>query len=584
MRRACILGVGLFLALSLSGPHGPGVAQATAIGDTLTIIQRPLLNIPAIVVPGDTLIVACQASSSTSGWTVQLEHGSFQILLEVYSASYDATTLWWSLAAGVPEAAEIPLYELYDLVVHADGGVQDRTRNAVRVIPALRDDYYFIHLTDTHLPTDLYYDEPGAQSDSSEIADLRAVIADVNLINPEFVVLTGDLIHEGELEDYLERRYYTRAQRVLTEFKVPLYLTSGNHDIGGWDGTPPPDGTARRDWWRFFGWKRLDNPPPGAPWHTQNYSFDYGPVHYSALEAYDNYDGFRYSIYGATSFISEQLQWLAADLAQAGSSSARVLLYHYDFANQINLNNLQVDLALWGHIHRDDGNINDWPCDLGTDNVCSGARSFRLVRVIDGEVYPELTMAAGSSGERLRVVYVPANDGTNDTVTASILNNHAVRFQNGLLRFQMPPGPGQYQVTNGTLLQCDSSGAVTICYVGVDIPASAARTVTIIKEASGVEEPEIVAGLSLWLNSPNPFARVTEFGYALPASGQARLAVYAVDGREVIRLVDAWKSQGSHFAPWDARDTYGDRVPAGIYFAKLTAGGAEVTRKVILAH
>ena len=33
-----------------------------------------------------------------------------------------------------------------------------------------------------------------------------------------------------------------------SEFQIPVYLTAGNHDIGGWVATPPPAGTARRDW------------------------------------------------------------------------------------------------------------------------------------------------------------------------------------------------------------------------------------------------------------------------------------------------------------------------------------------------
>ena len=77
------------------------------------------------------------------------------------------------------------------------------------------------------------------------------------------------------------------------------------------------DGTARRDWWRFFGWPRLDDPPAGAPWRTQNYSFDYGPVHFVGMESYNNYDRWREEIYGSDSFTSGQLDWLAQDLAAA---------------------------------------------------------------------------------------------------------------------------------------------------------------------------------------------------------------------------------------------------------------------------
>ena len=369
----------------------------------------------------------------------------------------------------------------------------DTTWNAVRVIPEFRDDYYFIHITDTHLPTHLFYYESGADTDTSEINDFRAVIDDIDIINPEFVLLTGDLINEGELEDYLFRRYYSRAQRLLAESRIPIYLTSGNHDIGGWDATPAPDGIARRDWWRFFGWGRLDNPPSGAPWYTQNYSFDYGPVHFVGLEAYINYDNWRPSIYGDESFTNGQMDWLDDDLAAASGSAAQVLFYHYDFSDQINLNALGVEMALWGHVHSNSGNLSSRPYDLATNNTCDGARSYRLIRVQDGNLMPTATISAGSSGSNLEVDFSPANDGTHTSVTAGIDNNHDERFEYALLRFLMPGS--SVSVIGGNLVQVDDSGPVAVCYVTVDILANSYQTVTVsVNENTG--PPAAVADLT----------------------------------------------------------------------------------------
>jgi hypothetical protein len=287
------------------------------------------------------------------------------------------------------------------------------------------------------------------------------------------------MINEGELEDYLNRRYYTRTHRVLTESRAPIFVTAGNHDIGGWDATPPPDGTSRRDWWRFFGWKRLDDPPPGAPWYTQNYSFDYGAVHYVGLEAYDNYDGWRWEIYGDESFTAGQMQWLADDLADASGSTSQVLFYHYDFSDQIDLNSLGVEMALWGHIHRDEGSISSPPYDLATDNTCDGARSYRLIRVQDGYLLPTATISAGYSGNNLEVQYTPANDGMHSQVTAEITNDLDERFEYAQLRFMMPKEGADVQITGGNLVQVDSSGSQDVYYVAVDILPSSSQTVTV---------------------------------------------------------------------------------------------------------
>ena len=52
---------------------------------------------------------------------------------------------------------------------------------------------------DTHFSTHLYYYESGSNSRCRELLDLRAVIDDINIMNPAFVLFTGDVVNEGEL-------------------------------------------------------------------------------------------------------------------------------------------------------------------------------------------------------------------------------------------------------------------------------------------------------------------------------------------------------------------------------------------------
>lgn len=573
---------GLALAYACLPVAAAAAYPFETLGDTLTVIQRPLPNLPAIVTAGEALTVSCAAAPGTTGWALELRHGAVTVPLPVTTAVYDAGTTWWTLQADVPAAA---LWELHDLAVTAAGGVADVARNAVRVIPARRTSWYFVHVTDTHLPTHLYYYEAGAETDSTEMEDLRAVIQDLNIINPEFVLLTGDLVNEGELEDFLTARYYSRAQRLLREFEVPVYLSAGNHDLGGWDGTPPSDGTARRDWWRFFGWPRLDDPPPGAPARTQDYSFDYGPVHFVSLEAYNNYDDWRYSIYGTDSFTSAQVSWLQADLAAASGSAAQVLFTHYDFANELNLSTLGLEMSLAGHTHSNGGSLTTRPYDLITAATCDGKRTFRLVRVAGSEITPRATLAAGATGQNLRVTWTPANDGSNEMVTAQVINTYAERFQNGLLKFRLPKGPGDYLVEGGTLLQVDLSGAVAVVHVEVDIAASATTTVTAWYDALAGVTPSGPADLPrLEAVYPNPFNPRVEAAYELPRRAAVRLTVHDARGRQIAVLVDEALPAGRHLAVWDGRDGDGAGAPSGVYFLRLEVEGEVGTRKAVLAR
>lgn len=452
----------------------------------------------------------------------------------------------------------------------------------MRVLDQFKDDFYFIHITDTHLPEHQFSDSGAVPEDSTAMVDLRTVIDDINVINPEFVVITGDYINEGELEDYMEWRAFTRAQRMLYEFETPTYLVAGNHDIGGWDATPPPDGTARRDWWRFFGWPRLDAPPIGAPLHTQNYSFDYGPVHFVGMESYNNYDNWRDEIYGQDSFMSSQLTWLNQDLAAAAGSQSQVLFYHKDFQNQLNLSSLGVEMALWGHIHSDSGSLTTQPYDLATESVCDGNRAYRLIRVSNGVLTPEATLSAGGAGQNLRVLYSPSNAGLSSTVTGDITNTLPQQFQTGRLRFVMPAAGGQYTVTGGVLAQVDQSGPYDICHVDVDIPASGTLSVTVSQSVNAV--PDASAGLFLAQNHPNPFNPATDLKFNLPQDGPARLAVYDVKGREIAILVDKVMPAGEHTAHWNGKASDGRDAPSGVYLVRLTVPGHEMNRKMMLTR
>jgi len=76
---------------------------------------------------------------------------------------------------------------------------------------------------------------------------------------------------------------------------------------------------------------------------------------------------------------------------------------------------------------------------------------------------------------------------------------------------------------------------------------------------------------------PNPFNNQTVIKFSLPTAGLLQLVVYDVTGREVIKLVDGYRSMGTHETVFDAA-----QLSSGIYFARLTAGDYQQTRKLLL--
>jgi hypothetical protein len=68
---------------------------------------------------------------------------------------------------------------------------------------------------------------------------------------------------------------------------------------------------------------------------------------------------------------------------------------------------------------------------------------------------------------------------------------------------------------------------------------------------------------------PNPFVRTTTVRFSLPHPGPVDLAIYDVAGRRVTTLIGGSMPAGSHLAPWDGRDRYGNPAAAGVYWVRL---------------
>lgn len=555
----------------------PAQSAWNAPGDTLTVIMRPLQNIPALHIPGETLLITALAAENTSGFAAALLHGSKRIPLQIMAQDFNPLFGTWTLQCPLPEVA---VFELYDLELTAAGGIHDLTRHAVKLMPTRKTNYYFVHLTDTHLPNRLFYPNPGYDTDSTEVVDFRAVIDDINLINPEFVLLTGDLINEGELEDLAGQYWFGWTQRLLSLIQVPVFIVSGNHDIGGWHSTPGPQGSARRHWWRYFGWPWLNNSSSNWAYHTQDYSFDYNGVQYIGLETYINYDDWRFYIYGNTSMIDSQRNWLHSEIA-ASDATARVLFYHYDFSDEIFLNELNTDLALWGHTHQSSGSIYDYPYSLSTKSVCR-YRAYRTIKVNGTDFSPQYPVTAGSSGTSLYEYYLPSNEGIADSVSCVIINNQNTSYEEGLIKFKMPPGNDDYQVYGGLLQQVDRGIEHNVCYVKAHILPNLTRTISIAARAGqGSDDAAASPAFELIRSWPNPFSETANIHLKLPGSAPLKISIYNLRGAKIRDLFDDIAKAGDLNFVWDGKDHRAIPQAAGIYFLKAESAGHSQVHKLI---
>jgi len=97
----------------------------------------------------------------------------------------------------------------------------------------------------------------------------------------------------------------------------------------------------------------------------------------------------------------------------------------------------------------------------------------------------------------------------------------------------------------------------------------------------GVDDAAPLA-LRFYPPRPNPLTREASFAFDLPRESQVTIDVFDLGGRRVSSVVNAALPAGSHRIAWQAKDASGQRLEAGLYFARYRAGSLTGTRRLIV--
>ncbi|WP_125185406.1 pectinesterase family protein [Botryobacter ruber] len=87
------------------------------------------------------------------------------------------------------------------------------------------------------------------------------------------------------------------------------------------------------------------------------------------------------------------------------------------------------------------------------------------------------------------------------------------------------------------------------------------------------------SSFSLEQNYPNPFHTATTIAFELKKASHVTLEVYDITGKRVALLAEGLKTAGVHEVKLDS-----NTLQNGIYFYKLSAGGATATRKMVITR
>ncbi|WP_433746946.1 metallophosphoesterase family protein [Falsibacillus pallidus] len=354
-----------FSAHAIENPISPAGIQDGGIGISTNYLKEapnisldtkvnqiiyPLFSTPAIKKRGESLTLKIDTQGKEAGnWSVKLKptnHSSLTSEYDLPVESIHTGQSYWKNSSTISDVTvKIPTdvpEKLYDLEVSYTGNGQritDKQPHSVKVLDAYKKDFTFIHLTDIHVGSPRNIGDPENPSSldpalaretgmwdpdpSKRWLYLQKALKEVNLKNPDFVVLTGDLMF-GQMNP-LEYIYeYEEAYKVLQKLNVPVYIVPGNHDYYAQDATLS-DGA--KYWEKYFG--------------PQYFSFNYGPyAHFIGYNSFD-WDKIDRSGNGTVSVPtwggqvrSKQLSWISSDLADnaktAQSSQITGLFSHHN--------------------------------------------------------------------------------------------------------------------------------------------------------------------------------------------------------------------------------------------------------------
>lgn len=96
-------------------------------------------------------------------------------------------------------------------------------------------------------------------------------------------------------------------------------------------------------------------------------------------------------------------------------------------------------------------------------------------------------------------------------------------------------------------------------------------------ESRGVREPVLHV-----TNYPNPFNDATMIVYTLPTPSDVRIDLVNVLGQRIRSYRAEGADAGEHVLRWDGKDDQGQPVSSGPLFARVEAGAASITMKLLL--
>ena len=135
-------------------------------------------------------------------------------------------------------------------------------------------------------------------------------------------------------------------------------------------------------------------------------------------------------------------------------------------------------------------------------------------------------------------------------------------------------------VVGNTVARCYRYGVDYMGFLGHDLTPGG--PIELYLNISDRLETKLPGNFRLYRCYPNPFNSSTTFKYDLSTRSHVTLVIYDILSMEVKRLVNTPQEPGNQSVSWNATDSYGNPVSAGVYFYKLQTEEFSAVNKMVL--
>lgn len=401
-------------------------------------LVAPVWDRPMLVHAGDTVKIKLKCGDAPEVEKVILQNTLFpkdlEFRLKVGDVSFDRTNKTAEVSVLIPKV--IPEF-LYDISVWYRDGItmqHERQPAAVKVQPARNGTFTFAVVTRLS-----FSKQAGGQKEREK--KLRAAVAELNTINPDFIVVTNGAAESPWTANRDAKALYDLIDE---EMQAPVFLLPNEDDIGEFDVAGMPVRAGRDIWNSLFG--------------ETHFSFDHEGFRFIGADSFScgkSKSRITWRKRSAPGCMGDgELAWLEARLADAAKYKLKPVIFMHNNPSQENwmddrgvrtpvfdadsrakvlelCKKYAVQAVFSGHIERDSMNSLDGTLFVTTGSgggvTSPGNPDLRLISIVGGKLDERYISYVRTPESipwgKVSTLFMNPNDGTANENTITIIND-----------------------------------------------------------------------------------------------------------------------------------------------------------------